>query len=78
MNDWKMIENKLEKSFEFEDFVSALDFTNKVGELAEEQSHHPDILIHSYNKVKITLTTHDKGFKVTEKDLLLAKEIDSL
>lgn len=78
MNDWKMIENKLEKSFEFEDFVSALDFTNKVGKLAEEQSHHPDILIHSYNKVKITLTTHDKGFKVTEKDLLLAKEIDSL
>lgn len=48
MNDWKMIENKLEKSFEFEDFVSALDFTNKVGKLAEEQSHHPDILIHSY------------------------------
>ncbi|MFT4311483.1 MAG: 4a-hydroxytetrahydrobiopterin dehydratase [Candidatus Woesearchaeota archaeon] len=78
MNDWQMKENKLERNYEFEDFNEALEFVNKVGGLAEEEGHHPDILLYGYNKVKITLTTHDKGFKVTEKDLKLAKKIDEI
>ena len=78
MDDWQIKENKLERNFEFKDFNEALNFVNKVGELAEEDQHHPDILLHSYNKVHITLTTHDKGSKVTEKDLKLAKKIDEI
>ncbi|MCD5380555.1 4a-hydroxytetrahydrobiopterin dehydratase [Candidatus Gracilibacteria bacterium] len=71
------INNRLEKEFEFNNFQEALDFTNRVGKLAEEKSHHPDIFIHSYKKVKITLFTHSKN-KITTKDYNLAEEIETL
>src|SRR5580658_6955469 len=57
-NTWKVInDHQLEKEYIFPDFRTALSFTNQVGELAEREGHHPDILL-SYGKVKITLWTH--------------------
>jgi 4a-hydroxytetrahydrobiopterin dehydratase len=52
-------------------------FVNKVADLAEEANHHPDILIHGWNKVRLTLSTHSEG-GVTEKDRALAERIDQL
>ena len=73
---WNKNKQILEKTFTFDNFVKAMEFVNKVGDIAEKQKHHPNILIFSYNKVKISLTTHDEGNKITEKDISLAKEID--
>ena len=75
--EWTTENNKLSKEFIFKNFKEALRFVNQVGELAEEMDHHPDLLIHSYKKVLITLTTHSKG-KVTERDHQLASKIDSI
>ena len=65
----------MEREFEFGNFKEALAFVNKVGELAEEANHHPNILLHDYKKVLISLTTHSEGFSVTDKDRKLAEEI---
>jgi 4a-hydroxytetrahydrobiopterin dehydratase len=77
MENWKEENNQLVKEFELNDFTGAADFVKKIVPLANEADHHPDILIHSYKKVKVMLTTHDKG-KVTEKDYDLAKKIDAI
>ncbi len=72
---WKVVENHhLEKSFRFEDFKSALDFVNQVGELAEEQGHHPDLYL-AWGKVDITTWTH-KIDGLSESDFILAAKID--
>jgi 4a-hydroxytetrahydrobiopterin dehydratase len=76
-NNWKEENSKLKKTCIFGTFSEALAFVNQVAELSESANHHPDIRIYDYNKVEIVLTTHDKG-KVTEKDMRLAKQIDSL
>ena len=74
---WEVIEDHhLDKLFSFLNFRKALDFTNKVGELAEQQGHHPDILI-SWGRVRITLWTH-KIDGLTESDFILAAKIDRL
>lgn len=73
---WQEEDNNLSKEFKFADFKSALDFVNKVGELAEKANHHPDIEL-SWGRVKISLTTHSKN-RVTNKDHELAKEIDDV
>jgi len=75
--DWKTENNKLVKEFEFMNFVQAVDFVNKIVPLAEGTNHHPDVLIHSYKKVRIELITHSKG-KITEKDYDLADKIDKI
>jgi 4a-hydroxytetrahydrobiopterin dehydratase len=69
-------EHHLEREFTFDDFRQALDFVNEVGELAEEQGHHPDIYL-SYGKVKIQLWTH-KIDGLHENDFILAAKIDAL
>ena len=75
--DW-IIENQLlTKEFSFNDFAEAVAFVNSILPLAEEMDHHPDILIHSYKKVKIMLYTHSEK-KVTEKDHTLAAKIDKI
>jgi 4a-hydroxytetrahydrobiopterin dehydratase len=74
---WKIINNKLTKEFEFNSFVEAVEFINKIMLLAEKAEHHPDIYLHSYSKVKVMLLSHDVG-EVTEKDYNLAKEIDAI
>jgi 4a-hydroxytetrahydrobiopterin dehydratase len=74
---WGFENNQIGKEFKFKDFKSALEFVNKVGEEAEKMNHHPDILLHSWNKVKLTVSTHSEG-GVTEKDFTLAEKIESL
>jgi 4a-hydroxytetrahydrobiopterin dehydratase len=66
----------LSKAYAFSDFASALAFVNRVGALAEDADHHPDISL-SWGKVAISLTTHSEG-GITEKDLALARRIDEL
>lgn len=71
---WENNGQQLVRVFTFPDFKQALNFVNKVGELAETAQHHPDITI-SYNKVTLALSTHSEG-KVTEKDFALAQKLD--
>ena len=73
---WTRIGSAIARSWEFEDFPQALAFINQVGALAEAMNHHPDI-VNSWNKVTLTLTTHDRG-GLTELDFELAKKIDAL
>ena len=65
------------RDYEFEDFAGAMAFVNKVADAAEEANHHPDILVHGWNKVRLTLSTHSEG-GVTEADHALAAAIDAL
>jgi 4a-hydroxytetrahydrobiopterin dehydratase len=74
---WQHEDDALVRDFEFPDFAAALWFVNRVGELAEQRNHHPDILIHGWNKVRLTLSTHSEG-GVTEADHALADAIDAL
>ena len=71
---WKEQGKEIIRTFEFRDFRAALAFVNKVGDLAENAGHHPDIDIR-WNKVRLALTTHDAG-GLTAKDFDLAAEID--
>jgi 4a-hydroxytetrahydrobiopterin dehydratase len=75
--NWRVVnQHHLEKEFKFRDFASALVFTNRVGALAEEEGHHPDIYL-AWGKVKITLWTH-KIDGLTRSDFILAAKIDQL
>jgi len=77
VNNWTLIENEIENEFKFKDFKEALEFINKVGVIAEEEGHHPDIYLHGWNKVKITLNTHAiKG--LSENDFILAAKINKI
>lgn len=78
LNNWINEEEMLIKNFTFNNFIEAVDFVNNIVPLAEKLEHHPDIEIFSYKNVRVKLTTHDAGNKVTEKDIELAKEIDKL
>lgn len=72
---WRVVnEHHLEKEYPFKDFREALGFTNKVGELAEGQGHHPDIYL-AWGKVKLTIWTH-KIDGLTESDFVLAAKAD--
>jgi 4a-hydroxytetrahydrobiopterin dehydratase len=77
VKSWKFIDNKISREFELKDFKSALNFVNQVGAEAESMDHHPDILMHSWNKVKISVNTHSEG-GVTEKDFKLAEKIEAI
>ena len=74
--EWTLNGDTLQRTFGFEDFVGAMEFVNRVAELAEELQHHPDIMIR-YNKVTLTLTTHDAG-GLTSRDFELARSTDEL
>ena len=76
LNEWTIQNELLVKEFVFPTFQDAMNFVNSVAKSADEADHHPDIFI-SYNKVKISLITHDLG-EISEKDYLLAKEIEFL
>ena len=74
---WELVdEHHIEKEYRFEDFQEALAFTNKVGELAEDEGHHPDIHL-AWGKVKLTIWTH-KIDGLTESDFVLAAKADTL
>jgi 4a-hydroxytetrahydrobiopterin dehydratase len=65
------------RDLRFDDFAAAIAFVNEVAQAAEAASHHPDILVHGWNRVRLTLSTHSAG-GVTEADLSLAARIDEL
>lgn len=73
--DWEVVrEHHLHRVFRFPDFQKALDFVNRAGAIAEEQSHHPDILL-AWGKAEVTIFTH-KIDGLTESDFVLAAKID--
>ncbi|HKS76625.1 MAG TPA: 4a-hydroxytetrahydrobiopterin dehydratase [Terriglobales bacterium] len=75
--EWKVVDgHHLVRSFKFPDFRQALAFVNRVGELAEQQGHHPDILL-AWGKAEITLWTHAAN-GLTESDFIVAAKIDRL
>ena len=76
LQDWKFVNNGIERHFTFANFTEALGFIVQVGVMAEKRNHHPE-LCNVYNKVTIRLTTHDAD-GVTEKDIDLAKAIDKI
>jgi 4a-hydroxytetrahydrobiopterin dehydratase len=74
---WQVVEeHHLERRYEFPDFRQALDFVNRVGEVAEQQGHHPDLFL-AWGEVKVKLFTH-KIDGLTESDFVLAAKIDRL
>ncbi|MCD9186168.1 MAG: 4a-hydroxytetrahydrobiopterin dehydratase [Pyrinomonadaceae bacterium] len=76
IEDWKAENDILSKRFEFKNFAEALEFVNKVGEIAERHDHHPDIHF-GWGYAEINLTTHDRG-GITDFDFAVAKEIGKI
>ncbi|MGF1671838.1 MAG: 4a-hydroxytetrahydrobiopterin dehydratase [Balneolaceae bacterium] len=77
LDGWIYKDDLITKDFRFKDFKSALSFIVRIGFEAEDQVHHPQ-LFNVYNNVTVSLNTHDAGNKVTNKDIKLAKTIDSI
>lgn len=75
LSGWARKGVQISKQYTFKDFVEAMTFVNRVAELAERADHHPDIEVH-YKRVILTLATHSAG-GLTEKDFLLARQIDA-
>ena len=74
---WVEKNSKLEKTFQFNDFVHAFSFMTRVAFVAEKMNHHPT-WTNTWNKVEVYLSTHDAGNTVTEKDRKLAEVIDTI
>lgn len=76
--NWNVIENeKLEREFSFKDFKKAIEFINEVARISESENHHPDILLHGWNKIKVSLKTHAVN-GLTENDFILAAKINEV
>ena len=76
--EWASYDAKvISKTFVFKNFIEAIDFINKVAEVAESEDHHPDIKLHSYKKVDIELSTHAIG-GLSENDFIVASKIDAI
>jgi 4a-hydroxytetrahydrobiopterin dehydratase len=75
--DWRREQDAIVRDLAFADFKAAIAFVNRVAETAEEANHHPDILVHGWNKVRLTLSTHSEG-GLTESDFAMAAGIDEL
>jgi 4a-hydroxytetrahydrobiopterin dehydratase len=73
---WKRNGNAIDRLFQFDTFAKAMEFVNQIAEAAEAVNHHPDILI-SYNKVTLSLLSHDSG-GVTNRDIKMAARINEL
>jgi 4a-hydroxytetrahydrobiopterin dehydratase len=76
-SDWRRDGESIVRELSFRDFKEAVAFVNRVAEAAEAANHHPDIAIHGYNKVTLTLSTHSAG-GITGADLEMAGRIDAL
>ncbi len=74
---WQREGEALVRELKFDDFAAAMAYVNRVADLAEEANHHPDILVHGWNHVRLTLTTHSAG-GLTDNDFQMAKKIDQL
>jgi 4a-hydroxytetrahydrobiopterin dehydratase len=75
--EWRREGDAMEREWKFEDFAAAKGFVDRVADAAEEANHHPDILLHGWNKVRLTLSTHSEG-GLTDADFTLAERLDGL
>jgi 4a-hydroxytetrahydrobiopterin dehydratase len=76
LNGWRVKNNKLTRTFEFQDFVASLSFVNALVAYFETVDHHPDVRI-AYGEITFELTRYDVGGKVTDRDVEVAKKISS-
>src|SRR5712692_6760557 len=72
---WNRLDNRIEREYRFKTYLEGLDFANRIGRMAEEEDHHPDILI-GWRRVKLTFTTHSiKG--LSENDFIMAAKAEN-
>jgi 4a-hydroxytetrahydrobiopterin dehydratase len=76
LSGWKRNGKVIERMYQFDNFIKAMEFVNQIAEAAEAVNHHPDIFI-SYNKVTLSLVSHDSG-GVTQRDIKMASRINEL
>jgi 4a-hydroxytetrahydrobiopterin dehydratase len=74
-SEWRREGETIVRDLQFADFAQAMVFVNRVAELAEQANHHPDMLVHGWNKVRLELSTHSQG-GLTDADFALAAEVD--
>jgi 4a-hydroxytetrahydrobiopterin dehydratase len=74
---WSRDGDQIIRDFKFENFKSAMGFVNRVADEAEAMDHHPDIVIHGWNNVRLSVMTHSQG-GLTEKDFTLARQVNQL
>jgi 4a-hydroxytetrahydrobiopterin dehydratase len=74
---WQREGDEIVRDWKFENFAEAIAFVNRVADAAEEANHHPDILVHGWNKVRLSLTNHSAG-GLTDPDFNMAKVFDDL
>jgi 4a-hydroxytetrahydrobiopterin dehydratase len=74
---WERDGDAIARQLEFDDFAAAMGFVNRVADAAEAANHHPDILVHGWNKVRLVLSTHSEG-GITQSDLDMARTLDGL
>jgi 4a-hydroxytetrahydrobiopterin dehydratase len=75
--EWRREGDAIVRDRRFTDFGAAIAFVERVAEVAESANHHPDILVHGWNKVRLTLSTHSEG-GITAADLALAEQLDGV
>jgi 4a-hydroxytetrahydrobiopterin dehydratase len=75
--EWEREDDQIARELKFADFAEAMAFANRVAEVAEELDHHPDILVHGWNRVRLSVTTHSEG-GLTAGDFELARRVDAL
>ncbi|HEV2819751.1 MAG TPA: 4a-hydroxytetrahydrobiopterin dehydratase [Solirubrobacteraceae bacterium] len=75
--DWRVEGDAIVRDLELDGFTAAIAMVNRIAELAEEANHHPDLFVHGYKRLRVTLSTHSEG-GVTENDLAMARRIDAL
>ncbi|HEV7528215.1 MAG TPA: 4a-hydroxytetrahydrobiopterin dehydratase [Solirubrobacteraceae bacterium] len=76
-SDWRRDGDEIVRDLSFDDFAAAIAFVDRVAAAAESANHHPDILVHGWNKLRLTLSTHSEG-GLTESDFALAASVDAL
>ena len=76
-SEWTREGQEIVREWKFKDFADAMTFVNRIADAAEEANHHPDILVHGWNKVRLSLTNHSAG-GLTEPDFEMAKRFDAL
>ena len=76
-SQWTREGDEIVREWKFNDFAQAIEFVNRVAGAAEDSNHHPDILVHGWNKVRLSLTNHSAG-GLTEPDFEMAKRFDGL
>ena len=75
--EWKREGEQIVRDWQFKDFAGAIAFVNRVAEAAEQANHHPDIIVHGWNKVRLSLTNHSAG-GLTDVDFEMAQKFDAL